>query len=166
MNEKTTTQIQLESLDKKKYAPPPKKKEMAASPPEQKKLFAYAFNRGWTSEEAKSLFTKSNWVRYIAIAVLIYHAIKALQKNEKQVEVTAFAVLQLCDILMRLPLAIATKPQYVAVRNFSAIYVVLITIYLVPLVGKPIAMTIFVIMAVIYFLIFRQARKIGETGVF
>ena len=126
-------------------------------------IVAKTFSHEWSLRSVKKMFEYGNMLRYVAVFVLVYHAVKAAMKNEKQPEVTAFSILQLIDILCRLPLSIHnTKTQYLTVKRFSWIYVILVTIYLVPILGKPASLIVFVIMSVFVAIYFKNTVRVGS----
>lgn len=80
--------------------------------------------------EVKRYFEYGNILRYFAIAVLAYHAIVYIIKRKPQPELFFFSILQLLDILMRLPLStVNSETQRKTVVLFAWIYVVLCAFY-------------------------------------
>lgn len=127
------------------------------------KIVATVFNKNVSHSSALMLFERGNWLRYIAVVVLIIHAVMFIKKKQPQRELFIFALLQLIDILMRLPISsYNSNTQRQTVVRFGIIYVILSAMYAYTLMGPELSVLVFIVLAAATFVFITNTKKVKD----
>lgn len=123
------------------------------------------FGKDVSWKQAKKLFDYGNLLRYFAVGVLVYHAAMYISRQTKQPELLFFAILQLVDILMRLPLSTSnSKTQRNTVIRFGFLYVVLVGLYSRTMTGTVPAVVIVIVLTILTAILVKNTKKIEEKS--